>query len=413
MQDLDEAYRTYAPRLLAYCTALLHDRDAAADAVHDTFLAAARQHELRDPARFEAWLYTVARNNCISRVRQEQRTFSYDFDAEASTPTDPIESVQAEQVRELVHSAAAALSDADREIIELALRHSLSPSALSTVLDVPANHVHARLSRARTQLERAIGALLLARDGSAACPQLAEVLDGWDGRLDPLTRKRINRHVDGCDRCSSRRGVLASAASLLTAYAALPFFAASTVDMAALVPNRPRHRRGVRKAAVPAALAVAVLGGVLALGRCDRPVPSADPTTLPPQPAMGSPAGPGVKAPAPPPSHSPPRPSPAQPSPGAPFTVAVTERSTTCTTQSNTYKLHVEITTSAAYSSARLYWIEGSWPRHSLPITATGVRSGEVTKILLKETTEWWVQAVAADGSSAQTPHATVRSPCL
>jgi hypothetical protein len=91
----------------------------------------------------------------------------------------------------------------------------------------------------------------------------------------------------------------------------------------------------------------------------------------------------------------------------------VAERSTTCTTQSNTYKLHVEITTSTAFSSARLYWIEASWPRHSLPITATGARSGEVTKILLKESTEWWVQAVAADGRAAETPHATVRSPCL
>jgi hypothetical protein len=96
-----------------------------------------------------------------------------------------------------------------------------------------------------------------------------------------------------------------------------------------------------------------------------------------------------------------------------PFAVTVSDRSATCTTASNTYKLHVEITTSIGFSSARLYWIEGSWPRHSLPITATGPRSGEVTKVLLKDRTEWWVQAQSADGRTALTQRAHVSSPCL
>jgi RNA polymerase sigma factor (sigma-70 family) len=426
VRDLDEAYRIYAPRLLAYCTALLRDRHAAADAVQDTFIAAAaKQHQLRDPARFEAWLYAIARNNCKAHLRVRAQQLTIDLDSvPAGTPDDPAEGVRAQEVRELVHSAAGALSEADREIIELAIRHSLSPTALSTVLGLPANHVHARLSRARVQLEKAIGALLVARDGSSAdpsthCPLLAELLRDWDGRLDPLTRTRNSRHIEDCERCSARRSVLASPAALLPAYAAPPFAAASTMDPMRLIPARPRRRTS--KVAVPAVLAVAVIGGVLAFGQCGRPVSSADPTALTvvpselpsPQAAKGSPPQPGVKAPssakppAPPPSSSP------KPPPAAPFTVAVSERSATCTTASNTYKLHVEIATSTPFSSARLHWIEGSWPRHSLPITATGARTGEVTKVLLKEPTDWWVEAVAADGRTARTETAFVRSPCL
>lgn len=414
MRDLEEAYRTYAPRLLAYCTALLHDRDAAADAVHDAFVtAAAKQHQLREPARFEAWLYAIARNNCkaLLRVRAQQLPFSVDFDVAADT-ADPASAVRAEEIRELVHSAAAALSEADREIIELAIRHGLSPAALSTVLDLPANHVHARLSRARSQLERAIGVLLLARNGSD-CPQLANLLDGWDGRLDSLTRKRISRHVETCERCSARRGLLASASALLGAYAGLPFLIVSTMDLKP--PRFARPRRRAAKVLVPAVLVAGLIGGALALGQCERPVSSADPTSLTvlpshqpsprtsPQPARGSPPGPGVKAPS---TH----PSPPKP---VPFTVAIADRTATCTTASNTYKLHVEITTSTEFATARLYWIEETWPRHSLPLAATGARSGQVTKPLLKNSTEWWVQAVAPDGRTAETEHTTVRSPCV
>ncbi len=423
MQDLDEAYRAYAPRLLAYCTALLRDRDAAADAVQDAFLTvAAKQHQLRDPARFEAWLYAVARNNCRAQQRVRGRQVAFDFDeTPAGTLDDPAAAVRAAEVRELVHAAASGLGEADREIVELAIRHSLSPATLSVVLDLPVNHVHARLSRARGQLERAIGALLLARYGRADCPELAVLLDGWDGRLDPLTRKRISRHSESCERCATRRGVLASPASLLAGYASLPFVAVSAMDPARFLsapPPRPRPRSGRRlvKVVVPV-LAVALLGGALALaaGRDERVssgspsafsiVSQASPSALPtPQPAVGSPGGPGVKV-----RES----STALPSPVAAFTVAVTDKAATCTTASNTYKLHVEIVTSAAFGSARLHWIEGSWPRRSLPIEATGPRSGEVTKVLLKDPAEWWVEAVAADGRTAKTARGFVRSPCL
>ena len=54
-------YDRYAPSLFDTATALLGDRDEAADVVQDTFLAA-HQHlaRLRDPSRLRAWLFAVA-----------------------------------------------------------------------------------------------------------------------------------------------------------------------------------------------------------------------------------------------------------------------------------------------------------------------------------------------------------------
>ena len=95
------------------------------------------------------------------------------------------------------------------------------------MLGVSANHAHARLSRARGRLEAAIGVLLVARAGRSACPGLADVLNGWTGRLDPLLRKRLSRHVDRCTVCTAERGRLVHPAALLAAFAAGPALGAA------------------------------------------------------------------------------------------------------------------------------------------------------------------------------------------
>jgi hypothetical protein len=70
---------------------------------------------------------------------------------------------------------------------------------------VSRNHAHALLSRARSQLERSLGALIVARTGRAACAGLDAVLAGWDGQLTVLMRKRISRHIEQCEVCGERK----------------------------------------------------------------------------------------------------------------------------------------------------------------------------------------------------------------
>jgi len=63
------AYDQYAAPLYTYCHLMLPDPADAADAVRDTFLVAAVKLEgLRDPDSLRAWLYAVARNECLSRL---------------------------------------------------------------------------------------------------------------------------------------------------------------------------------------------------------------------------------------------------------------------------------------------------------------------------------------------------------
>ena len=214
---LTAAYENYAPALYTYCRSLLRDADDAADALHDTFIVASQKLDgLRDPERLRPWLYAVARNECLRLLKARRRTVTlednYEVDDESA---DVTVGVRAEELRDLVRAALDGLNPGDREILDLSMRHELNGAELGAALGVSANHAHALLSRARGQVEVALGALLVARAGSEDCTVLAELLRDWDGHFNTLIRKRVNRHIEGCEVCRERRGVELQPAMLL------------------------------------------------------------------------------------------------------------------------------------------------------------------------------------------------------
>ena len=121
------------------------------------------------------------------------------------------------QLREVVWSALAGLTASEREIIELNLGHELDGADLADALGVPRNQAHAMASRARAHFEAALGVLLVARSGRDACPELAGMLVGWDGRLTVLLRKRVGRHIRRCRVCGDRQRRELSPVALLSA----------------------------------------------------------------------------------------------------------------------------------------------------------------------------------------------------
>lgn len=205
---LAAAYDAYSAQLYTYCRSMLRDPDEAADAVHDTFVVASlKLGVLRDPERLRPWLYAVARNECLRALRARKRTVVglADTDDVTDESADVTADVRREELRSLVRAAFDGLNEGDREILDLSVRSELSGAELGAVLGVSAKHAHALLSRARGGLEVALGALLVARAGSRDCAGLAELLADWDGRFNPLMRKRVNRHIEGCDVCRERR----------------------------------------------------------------------------------------------------------------------------------------------------------------------------------------------------------------
>jgi RNA polymerase sigma factor (sigma-70 family) len=204
---LAEAYDKYAAGLFGYCRSLLREPADAADAVQDTYvIAASKLAELRDPERLRPWLYAVARNECRRRLRAGGVSSALDETAEVIDISAGVsDEAEQTQLRDLVHAAITGLNPGDQEVIQLTLRHELEGPDLADALGVPRNHAHALLSRARTQLEKSLGALLVARSGRQSCPALDNVLSGWDGKMTVLMRKRVSRHIERCEVCGERK----------------------------------------------------------------------------------------------------------------------------------------------------------------------------------------------------------------
>ncbi len=228
-QGLAAAYTAYGDRIYDYARWMLRGTDpaAAADVTHDTFLiAVAKVGGLRNPERFRSWLYAIARNECLRVMRVAGRSDPLEYGD--GTPHPALVAVEEGEghemsaelsrgdLRELVRTAAAGLSPKDREVFELGMRHDLQAAEIAKALGVGDNAAHAMLSRVRTQFERALGALTVARHGRDSCPDLDSLLSGWDGSFGPLWRKRIARHVESCATCTQVRSREVSASALLS-----------------------------------------------------------------------------------------------------------------------------------------------------------------------------------------------------
>ena len=204
---LADAYDRYAGPLYTFCLGILREPADAADVVQDTFvIAVPRMSALRDPERLRSWLYTVARNECLRRLRGRSLQARLEEAPEVTDEGADVEAdVEKAELRALVRQALPGVAPAEQEVLELQLRHGLAGGEVASVLGVSRNHAHALMSRARVQLEAALGALVVARSGRRDCPDLDAMLAGWDGQLTVLLRKRVNRHMERCAGCSRRR----------------------------------------------------------------------------------------------------------------------------------------------------------------------------------------------------------------
>ena len=215
---LAAAYDSYAAVLHAFCRSLLAEPADAADAVQDTYvIAAAKVGDLRDPDRLRPWLFAVARNECYRRLRGRARLAPLEAAGDVTdTAAEASWGAGRAELKALVTAALAGLNPGDREVIELNLRHEVEGPDLAEALGVPLNQAHALASRARGQLERSLGALLVARTGRQSCTELDAILVGWDGTLTTLLRKRVSRHIENCEICGERKRRELSPAALFS-----------------------------------------------------------------------------------------------------------------------------------------------------------------------------------------------------
>jgi RNA polymerase sigma factor (sigma-70 family) len=225
-----EIYDRYADRVYGLCRTVVRRPEDAADATQDTFVRAAeRLEQLRDPSRLRPWLFSIARNEALQRIR---RTAREDLDqgegegpaalATLAAEAEAVEQLSANELRDLVWDASAGLDERDRVVLDLYVRQGLEGAELGEAMGVTTDHAYQLTRRVRTRIDAALGALLIARLGRKDCPDLQALLAGWDGTYTPAVRRQVVRHVDSCDACQTNRGALVSPAALFATIPLLP-----------------------------------------------------------------------------------------------------------------------------------------------------------------------------------------------
>lgn len=156
-------------RLVGTAGLILRDVDAADDAAQETLVRAWRDLPgLRDPDRFDAWLYRVMVRTCGDQVRRRQR----ERRNEAAAVALPGLADGAQRVadRDEMERALGRLSVEQRTVVVLHYYLGLSHPEIAEATGQPIGTVKSRLSRSLDALRAALAAdarVGAPREGSA------------------------------------------------------------------------------------------------------------------------------------------------------------------------------------------------------------------------------------------------------
>ncbi|WP_245979329.1 hypothetical protein [Streptomyces diacarni] len=226
----------YLDGLFTYCLSVLCEHEAALLALGETLVLADRQHargrapeaeHLRRP-----WLYALARWACSRRLAEQKAKGRAGARADgregtpagggsaaagrgvahggASVPASPAatgrelldEAARVRQRSELAALAwpeAAGTSPAQREALELSVRHGLPPAQIAAVLAMPADAAEDLLMNAACEVERTRAALHVVESGG--CAAVARLAGDDRLLMGSALRRELVRHVDECPQC--------------------------------------------------------------------------------------------------------------------------------------------------------------------------------------------------------------------
>jgi RNA polymerase sigma-70 factor (ECF subfamily) len=150
---------------------MLQDPEEAAEASQDVFLSAYRSiRRFRQDARFSTWLYRIAVNHCITRLRRRPPGVHYSLDggkhdsglSERIPSRDSHEGdlLRAES-RSIVRTALAYLPPEQRAVVELKFFQELTFEEIAGVIQVPLSTIKSRLYSGLELLKVRLGGIAL------------------------------------------------------------------------------------------------------------------------------------------------------------------------------------------------------------------------------------------------------------
>jgi RNA polymerase sigma-70 factor, ECF subfamily len=166
-----EIVELYKDKVYQLCFRMLGNPHEAEDIAQEAFIRAyINIHSYDSSKKFSTWLYRIATNLSIDRIRKKKPDYYLDAEvaggegltlysqvaADVALPEDEVQYVE---LQEIIQEEILKLPDKYRSVIVLKYIEELSLKEISEILDLPINTVKTRIHRGREALRKQLSHL--------------------------------------------------------------------------------------------------------------------------------------------------------------------------------------------------------------------------------------------------------------
>jgi len=170
-EALGMIFKRHKDGLFNFALRLVGNRADAEDAVSHTFMMVCEKRYTHTPgASFKTWGYTVARNLCLSKLRNKTKFYSLWFKKEGSeeaqsidipdTQHIPSEALNQKEIASIVQKAIHKLPDEQKEALLLREYQGFTYEEIAQVLNCSLEKVKVLIFRARQHLKELLPPVL-------------------------------------------------------------------------------------------------------------------------------------------------------------------------------------------------------------------------------------------------------------
>jgi RNA polymerase sigma-70 factor, ECF subfamily len=150
----EELVKIWEKRLLYYIRRLIEDEQQAWQVLQETWLEVLKSmRRLKDPARFPAWLYSIARHKAIDVIRAQYKQAIREEGIKNENYQHDDNGLNTFEDVEQVHYGLSKIALHQREILTLFFLEDLSLTDIAEVLSIPMGTAKSRLHYAKQALK--------------------------------------------------------------------------------------------------------------------------------------------------------------------------------------------------------------------------------------------------------------------
>jgi RNA polymerase sigma factor (sigma-70 family) len=151
LQRASVLFERYHKRIYNFLARMTVDRALADDLTQNVFLRLIKYRaSYREGARFQSWIYQVARNVFSDHYQTYKKTAGGFIDVEKISDhlQDPNESAAAEEREKLLQRSMALLSEEQRELLVLTRFQHMKYEDVATIMDTTVANIKVKVHRA-------------------------------------------------------------------------------------------------------------------------------------------------------------------------------------------------------------------------------------------------------------------------